>query len=343
MTCSEARPFVSSVLDGQGVPAEAARHIADCAACRQAMRDYAEIGAEIRLLSLTESAPELPSRLRRELQRKPSRRRWWTRAVLIPRLVVWAAVAMALCLIPAASALHGAGSAPLWFQFQLGPRGGTWTPNAAKAGFDQHGSWMFLDNSTGRPQPREIQFYWKIREIRQDQVRLKVTAWDPGKSQKPAREQSVIYHPGRTTEVFTDGPTLQLRGEVLDHQPRLASGFPLEPGPDSLVLVSPVLVEGDHVLANLRGASTMVDSQTEIILSAAGVGRFRIGLKPVKGAAVGEADWSQLVFNMNGREHLVLADSPITGGEQPRKVWVQFERDPNAISSFSTSYREKAR
>ncbi len=54
MNCQEAQPFVSALHDGETIPPDAARHIAACAACKARLREYSEIGAELRLLASAE-------------------------------------------------------------------------------------------------------------------------------------------------------------------------------------------------------------------------------------------------------------------------------------------------
>jgi len=77
MECEGAKPFVSALHDGEAAPAEAVEHIKACRACRQRLRDYAEIAAELRLLAseAEESAAEPALRLSPRV-----RSRSWVRA-----------------------------------------------------------------------------------------------------------------------------------------------------------------------------------------------------------------------------------------------------------------------
>jgi hypothetical protein len=48
MNCGEAAEFVSTFCDGETIPRAAAEHIGECKACHAQLREYAEIGAELR-------------------------------------------------------------------------------------------------------------------------------------------------------------------------------------------------------------------------------------------------------------------------------------------------------
>lgn len=80
--------MISDLYDRELVSPEAAEHISDCAECRGRLHDYAEIGAEMRLLAsraLLEAPAALP-------ELRPLTRRWdwargWVAPVLVPRYV----------------------------------------------------------------------------------------------------------------------------------------------------------------------------------------------------------------------------------------------------------------
>jgi ankyrin repeat protein len=85
MRCEEVHLHISELYDRELVSPEAAEHISGCAGCRGRLRDYAEMGAEMRLLAsrtLLEAPEPLP-----ELRPAPSRWRNWSMPVLVPRYV----------------------------------------------------------------------------------------------------------------------------------------------------------------------------------------------------------------------------------------------------------------
>jgi len=135
--------------------------------------------------------------------------------------------------------------------------------------------------------------------------------------------QPFTYVPGKTLEIpIEGGGTLTLRGEVVDHQPKIAWGLPLEPCPGQLLMRSPVLVQGDQVIADLAGGSATAGDDSQILINSGEAGEFRIGLRQFPGSVEGEVNWGQLKFKLDGKDYLLTAGAPICGGEQPQKVWV---------------------
>src|ERR1700722_13195618 len=64
MRCEEAGEFVSAICDGESIPASAAEHVGQCEICRCRLKEYSEIGAELRLVASLESS------------RRPEVRQW---------------------------------------------------------------------------------------------------------------------------------------------------------------------------------------------------------------------------------------------------------------------------
>ena len=48
MTCEQAAEFVSALYDGERISLDVAAHIGVCTTCRASLREYAEMGAELR-------------------------------------------------------------------------------------------------------------------------------------------------------------------------------------------------------------------------------------------------------------------------------------------------------
>ncbi len=48
MICTEAAEFVSALCDGEIIPPTAAEHIGTCPACQARLRDYLNLGVELR-------------------------------------------------------------------------------------------------------------------------------------------------------------------------------------------------------------------------------------------------------------------------------------------------------
>jgi hypothetical protein len=132
-----------------------------------------------------------------------------------------------------------------------------------------------------------------------------------------------VYIPGQTLEIpIEGGGKLVLKGEVFDQQPKLAWGFPLEPGLDQMVLTHPVLMRDRNTLIQQFENSAMIRKDRAILINAAGEGFFTIALQPFEGAITGEANWGEMRFTLAGHNYIMLSASPITGGDQPHAVWV---------------------
>ncbi len=87
MKCEEAGEFVSAICDGESIPVSAAEHVDLCEICRCRLKEYAEIGAELRLVASLKSSEEPEVHHWRKEQRV--KRNWWRRGwetMRIPRL-----------------------------------------------------------------------------------------------------------------------------------------------------------------------------------------------------------------------------------------------------------------
>ena len=58
MTCEQAAEFVSALYDGERISLDVAAHIGVCTTCRACLREYAEMGAELRRLASLETVDE---------------------------------------------------------------------------------------------------------------------------------------------------------------------------------------------------------------------------------------------------------------------------------------------
>lgn len=104
--------------------------------------------------------------------------------------------------------------------------------------------------------------------------------------------------------------------------------MPWEPGPDQLVLTNPIVISGDALVANFKHSSGIVVGQnTAAAIYLPGLGALMIALRSFPGALQAEANWGDLNFTWEGRSYSVRTASPITGGTQPRTVWVALDSE----------------
>jgi len=224
MECSEIRPFISAVHDGEIVPKAAADHIGTCETCSQRLRDYAEIGANLRLqASLASESDPKP------LWASPparSRRAHWkhllTGRVLMPRF----ALGLGLLVILALSS----GLGVIWaghgeqFQFQINSPG-----NSGSMG----GSFDVGDVGTVQLGAPASHGFWvakfKLLGVENGVVRLDVQNHnfesEPKTTQLRQAFASAAHHvyeyvPGQTLDIPVEGgDTLTLVGTLLEKQP----------------------------------------------------------------------------------------------------------------------------
>lgn len=337
MNCHEAEPFVSVLYDGEAAPVEAARHVDACPNCRARLLSYSEMGAELRLMANLAPDPVSPPALRDKLRpaQQPAMFEFLRSRVLMPRFAVallvaaFAAASVSIVILRAQSE-----SRPLWFQFglDLNGAGSSWMTHVAQAGYDDGLVVWMPGNQTG--------VHIAVSAITARSVHLGIRArqLNPGEAAKgfhakkelaDLRNHAFTYIIGEKLEIPVEGGgALVLQGKVVDHQPKIAWGMPEEPDADQVVLTNPLVISGDALLANLDGASSIAENRNFAgRIYVPGVGQIRIAVRPFPEAVQGEANWGDLKFKWQGRSYAVRGASPITGGAQPRTVWVSVGSD----------------
>jgi hypothetical protein len=331
--CDNPDELLSALYDGESVPAEFAQHVDTCPNCRARLRDYSHIGAELRLMaSLAASAP-IP-------QIRPRRSKFFRLAgkTSIPKFALAAAAALFIVMTVGLVQLHARQSNPLWFQFTLTEKSSTAPgfPRVAQAGYDQK-------TAAGYAPDTFVGTRVVVSAVESDHVQLairsrlyqKANANDLPLSAdlKDIGSRVFTYYPGQSLEIPVEGGgTLVLKGTILDHKPRfMENGIPLDPGPNEIILGSPVLISDDKVLTNEKGANTIQDGPDRAaVLYVPGVGLLKFALRSFPGAIEGKANWGRLEFKLGNQAYTLLTASPICGGDQPRTVWIS--SNPNFTS-----------
>jgi hypothetical protein len=96
------------------------------------------------------------------------------------------------------------------------------------------------------------------------------------------------------------------------------------PAPDEFRLISPVLVRGDRVLANMVGLSAMGrvldnDADHAYMLYAPEFGRIILSPTPFERGVEGKIEGSYLSFAKDGQSYSLLTGAPIAAKE---RIWV---------------------
>jgi hypothetical protein len=345
MTCLDAEVYVSALYDGEKIPSDAAQHIAECGLCHQILKDYSSMGAETRLAAAIQTAP-LP------LLRLPPRKSFWQfskTAVRVPRFAVAGLLACLAIATITAVALH-AQSRPLWFQFAYGlAQNPQFAYKVAQTGHEEGGGMMGMVNgSMGGAEVRV-----RIENVSSEDVALRIRAvpatfdvTSTGMTLVPSKVPISLkgvpvthYKPGDDLCVPIDGGgILYLQGKVFDYQPKIAFGLPLEPKTGELIVRSPILTADERLVAEFSGASSSTEGargQAAIFLNTK-EGKFTFSLKQFPGAVEGEANWGQISFKIANVKYSLVAAAPITGGDQPTKLWVRRDETDGPVVSIGS-------
>jgi hypothetical protein len=352
MNCQDAQLYVSASYDGESVPGDAAEHIGNCAACRERLFVYAKMGAELRLLANAEHST-VPA----PLADLPPKRGRWTRGltvrVLVPRFAIGLGLIAILGLSVGLGLVQGQGSGP-WFQCEVsGPEGGT-GGDVLEAGEYSTGEY------SSSADPRITLYEVKVLDVRIDSVQIEVRArrfvtepdghagkfivepdghratitsrQDIDRVLAGATPQRFDYKPGQKLQIHVEGGgTLVLRGKVYRLRPSFwGPGYPVNPEPNEIVLTNPAMVRGQEFLGNIGGSASAAGGNSAIGACVPPVGAFVLALKPFPGAIQGVAEYGQARFTMDGQDYTLFSATPITGGQQPRDIWVY--RAPNCPS-----------
>ncbi len=360
MTCVEIEPHVSAVCDGERIPPEAAEHIRTCATCRATLAEYAHIGTELRVAAATRSETLRPLGLSR---RRRAFNFIWAR-VPVPRFAL-AAMMVAVVAAAASIPLVRAQQRPLWFQFgyTLGPGEAISHYSVAKAGFDETTASMIMVNGALRSTALRI----RVESVSNDDVVLRCRAL-PGNMElsgnsgtlRPSYEvrmddaPAVHYVPGQELAIpIEGGGTVYMKGDVYDHQPKIAFGVPLEPPSNEIVIRGPVLVSEGHVLTELSGATATAQPGWAVTIAAGNYGKFLFALAPFAGAVQGQIEWGQMTFTADGRPFRLILQRRSRVENNPAACGFVMIRDPYRAhqsvrfgcrsSSFAISLRRLVR
>jgi hypothetical protein len=341
MNCQEAQPLVSALNDGEIVPKEAAEHIRGCASCKECLQDYAQMGVELRLAASAE-----PEGAPAPLAPLPAKRRRWIRTlsgrVLVPRFAIGLAL---LCIAGLSLGLGLARrqvSGP-WFQFEVGNALGS-VGGLLQAGEPATGG--FLPGTNGK----KIAVLVSAVEVSSDLVRLQIRerAFVPRAGGPESAIQVLTntrprifdYVPGQKLAISVNGAgTVVLAGKVYRIRPSLPfweMGQSVMPKSDELAIASAALVRDNDFLGKIGGSSSARADNPAVGVCVPPEGVFVFALKPFPGAAQAVAEYGQVRFKMGVHHYTLYSALPITGGAQPRNIWVY--RAPHCPSSSRVAH-----
>ena len=335
MDCETCRPMISALHDGEAVSAEAVRHIADCKDCRERLGNYAAIAAEIRLLAAHERKELTVQTIVKEVMPKRSSLALALRTKMrVPRFAA-AACALVIILLAGGWAHTRAQNTPLWFQYRFsfnieGAR--------ASAGSVTQACGPRCEHAITLSESKRIAGLVDVQKIEDGKVylSLRLKRFDTLPDFKHLAEQmtnvsaaTYVYQPGNVVRIpVSGGGEVEMEGVIVASQEGVPGwyGFPSQPGENQIVVQQGVLIRDGRVIAEMPGSGSATaassDSDAGFYAYAPGQGLFAVGLKPFHGAIVGSVDYGQIRFTENGAKYLLLSGSQLTGGAQPRNIWV---------------------
>ena len=338
MICTEAAEFVSALCDGEIIPSAAAQHIGACAVCQSLLRDYLDLGAELRRTASLEQPAPVPARAWTHPGNPLSAFLQKGRGTMhIPRLA-FAAMIAGMVILASTLAVVKVGAHPtgtvvlLTIAGQNGPLADCplstldtkpacdWYGNIGS----QHLAYRvrLLSRAGGR-----IQIVIRTRTYSSGENLSSFTQdTDPA-----TKVKEVWFEPGQPLKVVMPGVgALTLTGEWMDHMPILTGsrGEDISPGPNELRFGSPLLLKDKVVVGDLAGVIGGIYSTDTLDRASAfyipGQGRFLISLLPMKGAVEARVAFGRISFVDGGHSWELVNGIPVCRADH---IWVLHQPD----------------
>jgi hypothetical protein len=344
MTCEEAAEFVSALYDYETIPQAAAGHIGVCAFCQARLKEYIEIGVELRRVASLECLEEAKPRVWETRQAILSI--WWQKGwetMRIPRfafaLVLMGIVGLSSGLTIVGVRAHTQGTA-LLLKVALDP--GHITPCALSTEDKKYAEcgWQTRVDSG--------MLTYKIELLSKDSNRVELgvrtlfakSEHDKENSSqaiKDAPEKHYWFEPGKTLQIDVAGlGPVAVTGEWFDHMPYFAEmdlEHNLAPKPNEIRMISPLLLRGDRVVCDAKGDSFIGDQPTPAFwMYVPGNGVYILSLTPFEGGVRGHVENNRVSFEIDGQSYQFVTAAPVTRNEQ---VWVSHLASVN--SPFGSS------
>jgi hypothetical protein len=342
MNCEQAAEFVSALFDGEQIPREAAEHIGSCLSCRSHLQEYALVGAELRRagsISFVKTIPE-----GRWTTSRPNVTSWltkWRETMRIPRFAFALMLAAILALSGGLALVRARdGRSESVVLTMKVPPNGQESRCLMRTDAKDRTCYMGVDAIPGAVIPGTIVASMRFveRDGQRAQIGIRAKFYAPG-TPVPQRRRGVIdlvaELPEKTIWLEVGEPTkfsvsglgdVELTAEFTgrDSITALVPKEPLEPAPDEFRLISPVLVEGDRVLANMVGLSAMgrvLDKDTDhaYMIYAPKFGRIILSPVPFERGVEGKIEGSYISFAKDGQSYSLLTGAPIATKE---RIWV---------------------
>ncbi len=333
MICDEAAEYVSALYDGETIPRGAAAHIGECESCRAQLRDYLEIGAELRRVASLEAPAETPRIVWDEQGRASTS--WWQRGwerMSVPRLVfaslVLAVVGLASSLVVVGVKANTEGTVMM---LRIANASGQSHPCALSAADKKRASCGLVGAVPGGMLIYKVDLLSKDGDRVELAVRSKVVPAHPGShSYSPfdldaSTEKRYWFEAGETLQIeVAGGNPMVVTGEWTDHMPTpMAGNREVDPKAGELRMNSPLLLKGSEVVGDMEGGLASVDqSGWGVMIYWPGIGRYVVSLSPMEGAVQANVDLNRLSFQIDNQKYVFVTGTPIA---RSATAWVQYE------------------
>jgi hypothetical protein len=344
MICDEAAEHISALYEGETIPRAAAEHIGECEDCRAQLKDYMEIGAELRRVASLEAPAETPQVVWDDRVR--ASKAWWERGwerMSVPRLVF---ASLVLAVVGLASSLAVVGvraktqGTVMMLRISTSPDASV--PCALSTVDKNWAECGFVGGIKGGMLIYKVELLSKDGERVEIGVRSKFGPASSGTYSLSALddvvEKQYWFEPGETLQTDVAGlGTIVVTGEWMDHLPSpVAGNRDVDPGPGELRMNSPLLLKGSEVVGDMEGGLVSVDKPGQgVMIYWPGLGRYVVSLSPIEGAVQAKVKLNRLSFQIDNEKYVFATGTPITRSDV---AWVRYEPNykpsPDSGSGF---------
>jgi hypothetical protein len=265
MVCDNAAEFVSALCDGETIPRAAAEHISTCPACQARLRDYLAFAVELRRTASLELSNTIAHRVWITPQNRLATlwQKGWG-SMRIPRLAFAVLIGGILALASSLAVVKVRARAEGTVVLLTVSTGSGRSNECALSTLDKKQRGCAL---IGKVENNSILGYKIVLLSRSDSrvelgIRTRTWPFVHGSGSYSLSDidsqpqQQFWFEPGDTLKVDVPGRApLTIKGNWLDHMPSLVGTHMIDPGPDELRIISPLLIQGTNVVGDMEGGA----------------------------------------------------------------------------------------
>jgi hypothetical protein len=328
MKCEDTAEYASALVDGEKIPREAAEHIGQCQVCTARLHVYAEMGAELRReASLWVAETPLAKTWVRKNKFHLWRKGW--ESMRIPRF------AFAFLLI----SIVGLTSSLVLMKARAQMQGAVLMLNIKTAGNKSLNCPLLIQGQHSTPcgsimpvKGGMLVSQYRIVAVDGSRVQLGVRTLlkkiVPGETMHSSTndveglpDTEYSFEPGDKLEMQGDGAIpILITGRYMDHMPVIPGENDLDPEPNVMRIVSPVLLKNKEEVFDFDGLVVNdVERGQGVNIYTPQSGRYVLALTPIPGAIQGKVNQSRISFQINGVSYEFLMAVPVA---RANKAWV---------------------